>query len=130
GRRASGRCSNPEAYFDRERCSNTEKAVKTPRLDDPVVPTKVVTRLSLLCPVFVMTVRYEADEYPRSFSARWTRPGDGAEHEMVTRLLLGHPLPIAKRDGRPIPEHVHRVRQGSDRWIGQYPNEPFVGLLS
>src|SRR5215510_1088738 len=77
-----------------------------------------------------MAVRYEADEYPRTFSARRTRPGDGAEHEMVTRLLLGHPRPIAKRGGRPILERVHRIRQSSNRWTGQYLNEPLVGLLS
>src|SRR5262249_53934503 len=77
-----------------------------------------------------MAVRYEAEEYPRTFSARWTRPGDGAEHEMVARLLLGHPRPIAKRGGCPILERGHRIPQGSNRWTGQHLNEPLVGLLS
>src|SRR4029450_10756895 len=70
GRRPAPPLFEPETFFNRERGSNIEKAMKIPRLEDPVVHAEVVTRFSLQCPVFVMAVRYEADESPHTFLAR------------------------------------------------------------
>src|SRR5262249_11158741 len=117
GRRRACPLLEPLTFFRGQRRATREEAVKLPRLNNPAVYAKVITRFSLQCPVFVMAVRHEADQYLQTFLARRLFFKQKTAYEMVARFLVGHSCPATERCRRLILYRVHRVSHGSDRRI-------------